>query len=335
MDRRRPLSAAGCVAAVRPAAALRPAAIALASVAVVLASALSPSAAHAHDFSPGVLTLVEEEPGVYRYAFAPPVDDGLALEAAPTFPTGCTRAAHRLRCPGGLVGDVHFAAALDRRAQIVVFFEPLGGPRSETLVGGDDPVWRVSAPPSPSRWVLIGAEHVLFGFDHLAFVLGLLLVVAAGRRRIGARVAMAVTAFTVAHSITLALATLGHVRLPPPPVEAAIAASVMLLALEALREGPSLTRDHPWAVAFVFGLVHGLGFAAALGDLGVTQTASTLLLFNGGVELAQLAVVAVGLAARWALGAERGRNWARVGTGYALGVAGTYWLIDRCLQLGT
>lgn len=299
-------------------------------------SALVPSAARAHDFSPGVLSLVEEEPGTYRYSFSPPVDDGLDLSTELTFPAECEVSAHRLVCPGGLRGDVRFAERLDRRAQVVVLLERLDGTRVETVVGGADPVWRIEAPPSAWGWVVIGAEHVLFGFDHLAFVLGLLLVVSlGGRRSVAARVAMAVSAFTVAHSLTLALATLGQVRLPTPPVEAAIAASVLLLALEALREGPSLTRDHPWAVAFAFGLIHGLGFAAALDGLGVTSTVSTLLLFNVGVELAQLAVVAAVLMLRALLPDERLGRIGRVVACYGLGTLGVFWLIDRCVQLGS
>src|SRR5262249_12390020 len=144
-----------------------------------------------------------------------------------------------------------------------------------------------------------GIEHILFGFDHLLFVLALILIVRNTRLLL-----LTVTAFTVAHSITLSLATLGVVHVPRPPVEACIALSILLLASEIVRSQrsqPSLTARWPWAVAFSFGLLHGLGFASALIDVGLPQGEVPLALFafNLGVEAGQLAFIAAVVGVIW------------------------------------
>ena len=160
---------------------------------------------------------------------------------------------------------------------------------------------------TPSRWEVaatymrLGIEHILLGYDHLLFVLALVILVRTWRR-----VALTVTAFTVAHSITLAAATLGFVNVPGPPVEAAIALSIVLVAVEivnARRGKPSLTARWPWLVAFCFGLLHGFGFAGALAEVGLPHHAIpvALLFFNLGVEVGQLSFVAVVLTLAWVL----------------------------------
>ncbi len=226
---------------------------------------------------------------------------------------------------------------------MLVFFTRLDGRIEETRVAGARPVWDVAAPPSgASAWIATGAEHVLFGFDHLAFVLGLLLVIgstASGRaspRQRTARAAAAITAFTAAHSLTLALATFGVIRLPAAPVEATIALSVLLLAGEASHSRPTMTRRAPWAVALGFGLVHGLGFASALAEIGLPPSSRlwALFQFNVGVELAQLVVVLTFLLlAEWV--PRRLREPGKRGLCYTLGAASAYWLIGRTLALGT
>lgn len=312
---------------------------------LLLLAAIVPSPARAHDFTPGVLSIVEEEPGVYRYAFSPPVDDGVSTDITVSFPPSCRADAGQLRCPGGLAGEVHFSRGVDRRVQIVVLFERRDGRRSEVLLAGAEPRWRVDASDGGARgWLALGIEHVLRGYDHLAFLLGLLLVIGVGQRRdeerargaVAYRAAGAITAFTLAHSLTLALATLGLVTLPTAPVEAAIALSVLLLAWESTHERPTLSRRWPWLVALTFGLVHGLGFAAALGAVGLPPRplVAALLFFNVGVELAQLGVVALVLLLSWAV---RGRDLCvpvRAIASYGLGAAGAYWLLVRCLALG-
>jgi hydrogenase/urease accessory protein HupE len=177
----------------------------------------------------------------------------------------------------------------------------------------------------------LGVEHILLGIDHLLFVLALLLVTRGARRLVST-----VTAFTVAHSITLALATLGVVRVPQAPVEAVIALSIVFVAAEIVRarrgvEG--LTARAPWLVAFTFGLLHGFGFAGALSEIGLPQgqIPLALLLFNVGVEAGQLlfvAAVLAPLAVARRVRIELPRRLELVPP-YAIGSLATFWVIQR------
>jgi hypothetical protein len=181
----------------------------------------------------------------------------------------------------------------------------------------------------------IGVEHIIFGWDHLLFVLGMVLLV---RPR---QLLLTLTAFTVAHSITLAAATLGGITLPGPPVEITIAMSIALLGAEAMHRMQGLEHAQPahipWAIAFGFGLIHGFGFAGALSEIGLPKGAEAmaLLLFNVGVEAGQVLFVSVVLAgafivhrlARRAHGAAaRAQSLA-----YAIGITGSYWAIERII----
>ncbi|HET9473110.1 MAG TPA: HupE/UreJ family protein, partial [Steroidobacteraceae bacterium] len=180
-------------------------------------------------------------------------------------------------------------------------------------------------------YFVLGVEHILGGIDHLLFVLALLLIVRGGRR-----IFITVTAFTLAHSITLVAATLGWVRVPGPPVEAMIALSIVFVAAEAvqgLRGKPGLTARAPWVVAFSFGLLHGFGFAGALAEVGLPQTAITvaLLMFNVGVEMGQLIFVAciLGVGALLLRQSVKPPQWARVLPAYAIGTVAMFWVVER------
>ena len=179
---------------------------------------------------------------------------------------------------------------------VLVRVQMLDGTHSTTLVHPSHPWVNIATSQAPlavaGAYLSHGIEHILFGFDHLLFVLGLILIVRSTRMLL-----LTVTGFTVAHSITLSLATLGVLHIPAPPVEACIALSILLLASEILRRQrgePSLTASLPWAVAFSFGLLHGLGFASALIDIGLPQgdVPLALLTFNVGVEVGQLLFIA-------------------------------------------
>jgi hydrogenase/urease accessory protein HupE len=182
-------------------------------------------------------------------------------------------------------------------------------------------------------YLMHGIEHILFGFDHLLFVLALILIVPDRRMLV-----WTITAFTLAHSITLSLATLELVHVPGPPVEAGIALSIMLLACEIVRSQrgqSSLTTKCPWVVAFAFGLLHGLGFASALVDIGLPSGDVPLALFafNVGVEIGQLAFIAAVLAAmalarRIGIAARVERQAVSVAT-YAIGILAAFWFIER------
>jgi hydrogenase/urease accessory protein HupE len=175
-------------------------------------------------------------------------------------------------------------------------------------------------------YTVLGVEHILSGYDHLMFVLALLFLVGFNRRLL-----LTITAFTLAHSLTLALSALGLLTLRPPPVEATIALSIMLVAWEALRKDTTLSKRWPALVAFLFGLVHGLGFAGALKEIGLPQKhlSVALLTFNVGVELGQLLVVALAFAVYRALARAPQLVAARVPALYVIGSVAAYWSISR------
>ena len=181
------------------------------------------------------------------------------------------------------------------------------------------------------RYTVLGIEHILLGIDHLLFVLALLLIV-----RGPWMLVKTVTAFTVAHSMTLALATLGFINVPSAPVEAAIALSIVFLCVEIVhaRQGRNgLAIRYPWVVAFAFGLLHGLGFAGALAEIGLPQSEIpiALLFFNVGVEIGQLMFVAV------VFGPNGNKNrllqenwrWTAAVPAYVIGTIATCWLFER------
>ncbi len=180
-------------------------------------------------------------------------------------------------------------------------------------------------------YTLLGIDHILSGFDHLTFVLALLLIVSGARRLL-----VTVTSFTLAHSITLAAATLGVLWVPGAPVEATIALSILFLASELVkvnRGESSLTARYPWIVAFIFGLLHGFGFAGALADVGLPQNEVplALLMFNVGVEIGQLLFIGVILVMALALRRLRLEwpAWVRQAPAYGIGGIAAFWLIER------
>ena len=180
-------------------------------------------------------------------------------------------------------------------------------------------------------YITLGVEHILLGIDHLLFVLGLLLIV-----RDKWLLLKTITSFTVAHSITLAMATLGFVHVPQAPVEAVIALSILFLATELVKQQEhraSLTERYPWIVAFIFGLLHGFGFAGALSEVGLPQAdiPLALLFFNMGVEVGQLIFVAAVLAVTWSITRLRIKwpLWVKEIPAYTIGSVAAFWCIER------
>jgi hydrogenase/urease accessory protein HupE len=205
------------------------------------------------------------------------------------------------------------------------------------LLSGQNNHLLVKSPDDTSGWqvartyFLLGVEHILKGFDHLFFVLGLLLIVPGWKR-----LALAITAFTIAHSITLALSVLGVIRVPVAPVEAVIALSVVFLAVEYARQihgKAGWTAQKPWLISFSVGLLHGLGFASALREVGIPQEEipTALVMFNVGVEAGQLLFVAIVLPVilLGALKIQTHRHWPRLATAYIIGGISAYWFIQR------
>lgn len=191
--------------------------------------------------------------------------------------------------------------------------------------------WYVSS----GEFLTLGFHHILMGIDHLLFVLGLLIIVS-GRRML----LKTITAFTVAHSITLAIATLGYAAVPAPPLNATIALSILFLGPEIVRVWrgeTSFTIRHPWVVAFGFGLLHGFGFATGLSTVGMptTEIPLALLMFNIGVEFGQLVFVLLILLIAKSLKVLEFRwpRWVDYLPGYAIGSLGAYWTIQRTVMM--
>lgn len=248
----------------------------------------------------------------------------------------------RLQCRGGLANTrIRFLGLDPRMPEALVIANFVTGKAQTLAMDRHDPAGQISAGTSESNrlsgYFPIGIEHILLGPDHLLFVFGLMLVVAVGSGSKRQLIA-AITAFTAAHSLTLGLALFGVWGLAAKPVEMLIAASILLLALELARQQQtpsqaiSLTFRQPWLIAFIFGLLHGFGFAGALSAVGLPEAARgwALLYFNLGVETGQLLFVLL----VWNLMKMTGIGWpihnirSRI-TIYALGSLAAYWLIDR------
>lgn len=310
----------------------------LAASLVLLVFALVPSRVGAHEIESASLSLREVAPGRFTVrwqATSPSLAGDLATSAV--FPKPCRLDGAYLDCgAAGLVGVLEFPWLEGTLSRVLVQVEWQDEKRLERMLTPSTPSVHVYGIPSGSlRFLLpvvvdytwLGVEHILLGFDHLLFVVALMLLVP-NRRRLVATI----TAFTLAHSITLAATVLDFVRVPIPPVEAVIALSIVLVCTECLRPGDSLARRAPWTVAFGFGLLHGLGFASALLELGVPEAhvPTALFCFNLGVELGQLGVVVLLLLlARLAARFRFEPVWLRPSVVYAIGGLAAFWSLDR------
>lgn len=310
--------------------------------------------ARAHESLPVYLGLSETAPGDFDVMWRIPATQGAAPQVAPEFPPWCRtpsapamteapgtlQGRTLLRCGArGLTGGQITLGGLDRTVlDALVRISFADGAELTQVLHPNQPALTVAgerARIDVGGYFRLGVAHILLGVDHLLFVTGLVLIV----RRLG-RLVKTITAFTLAHSLTLALATLGMVHVPPAPVEATIALSIVFLARElarAERGEIGLTARQPWVVAFAFGLLHGLGFAGALAEIGLPShdIPLALLLFNLGVEAGQLLFVAVLLTLRAALTrlVPVLLQWsARIPT-YAIGAASAFWLIARTAAL--
>jgi len=317
---------------------------ALVALLALLAAIAQP--ARADDLRPGYLEWRERAPGAWRVTWKAPLLGGLATRARPLLPDRCAagRAERRfagpamietfaVRCAGPLAGrqlglmglETGFTDALLRVA-------PLGRPVQAARLTPGEPLATVAVAASRGQvWATyfrLGVSHIVFGFDHLLFVVGLVLLIRRPRQLVAT-----VTAFTLAHSLTLAATTLGLVVVARKPVEVCIALSIVFLAREIVRERDSFARRVPAAVAFTFGLLHGFGFAAALAEIGLPEgeIPSALLAFNLGVEGGQLLIVGAALAVLAVIGRTSLLPQAKLGGAYAIGTVASAWLIERAL----
>jgi hydrogenase/urease accessory protein HupE len=327
---------------------------------LALLSALLGQPARADEIRPGYLELRQTALDTYSLLFKiPALGDDLRLAIYVNLPEGTNdvtppRAGFNngayterrtIRRNGGLDGQTISIEGLSGApTDVLVRIESLGGATQTERLSPTSTAFVVQAVPGTwdvaTTYLRLGIEHILFGFDHLLFVLALVILVRDWRR-----VALTVTAFTIAHSITLAAATLDLVNVPGPPVEACIALSIALVAVEivnARRGILSLAARWPWLVAFCFGLLHGFGFAGALAEVGLPHHAIpvALLFFNLGVEIGQLAFVAAVLAAGELLrraialpfepaSVQRTIYRLDLTAAYIIGTVAAYWLIQR------
>jgi hydrogenase/urease accessory protein HupE len=322
-------------------------------VLLLLATVLAPSAAFAHESQPATLDLRQLSEERYEVIWRRPLYFGRPHPARLELPAGWSVVAgpterslpdsevvRSVVSAGAIEGSVvRFPGLETTVTDVFVRLHRLDGSTTSAVARPTSPQaelrgerpWYVAA----AEYVTLGFHHILLGVDHLLFVLGLLLIV----RGRGALV-KTVTAFTVAHSLTLAVATLGWASVPLPPLNAAIALSILFLGPEIVRTWrgeSSLTIRRPWLVAFLFGLLHGFGFASGLTTTGMprAELAPALLFFNVGVEAGQLVFVTVALAlARSFLVLEvRWPRWVAALPGYAVGSLGAYWTIERTAVL--
>jgi hydrogenase/urease accessory protein HupE len=312
---------------------------ALARALFLLLLALAAGRAVAHEITMAEMQLRQISPTEFLWQWTASEKGATRDRLEPVWPEGCVAADNVLRCgPGGLRGTMAVEGVGSRySAAIVRIFWQDGQTRVYTLTERQPSVRLYGAADDPrglgeiaSAYTVLGVEHILSGLDHLLFVIALLFLVGFNRQLF-----WTITAFTVAHSLTLALSALGWVTLRSPPVEAAIALSIVLVAAEALHDRATLSRRWPAVVAFLFGLVHGLGFAGALKEIGLPQNhlLVALVSFNVGVELGQLLVVALAYGIYRLVAGRPTFVIARVPALYVIGALAAYWSIGRVASI--
>jgi len=309
------------------------------------------SRSFADEIRPGYLELNEESPNTYTVVWKVPQKSGQKLSLTPRFPDSCTNKTAvstqiinnatlqrwYFHCTADIVGQrISVENMTHSNTDVLLRLKWLDGSVSSSLLKPSAPFYIIPEKSSTTdlaiTYLSLGTEHILLGVDHLLFVFALLLIVNSPRRLV-----MTITSFTLAHSITLGAATLGFVHVPQKPVEAVIALSILFLAVEFMhgkqgRKGAAAR--WPWLIAFVFGLLHGFGFAGALAEIGLPQQAIplTLIFFNIGVELGQLLFVAIVFTLGWLLHQlklPRLIEKAELMAIYSIGGLSSFWLFDR------
>ena len=309
----------------------------------------------AHESRPAYLEITETAPGQFAVLWRTPVLAGMRLPLALKLPDDVKSLKEPVvqeladslverrwveTGPKGLAGKrIEIAGLQFTITDALVRVQLLDGRTFQTIVRPSQPWVEIAA--SQTWWEVLGAylveglRHILFGADHLLFVLGLLLIVSNRWMLL-----KTVTAFTVAHSITLAIATLGYAEAPVLPLNAAIALSILFLGPEIVRVWrgeTSFTIQHPWVVAFAFGLLHGFGFASALTGAGLPRSELPLALvsFNVGVELGQLGFIGLVLALERSFRVLEIRwpRWVQALPAYTVGSLGAFWTVQRLVLL--
>ncbi len=318
---------------------------------VCLLQLLFISFSFADEIRPGYLELKEQTPNVFSVLWKVPAKGDKRLSLHVKLPDNCKdklKANSRLingafiqrwiiACDGGLAEKTIYISGLDTtNTDVLLNLEFLGAASQSVLLTPRRSLFIIPVKPSSmqvvSTYTLLGISHILMGVDHLLFVFALLLIVTNLRRLL-----WTITAFTLAHSITLAGATLGLVHVPQKPVEAIIALSILFLAMEIIHSKngrPGAAARWPWLVAFIFGLLHGFGFAGALAEVGLPQQSIPLALifFNVGVEIGQLIFVSCVVMAGWILHQMKFQttlNRLETVVVYSIGSIASFWVFER------
>ncbi len=314
----------------------------------MMVAAVAP--ASAHEVRPAYLALEETQPDIWEVTWKQPVLSGKRLKLTPKFSASGGQSCgwtveerDNLAATSVERGDLSCTISvisiegLDRTlTDVIVEVRPLSGEVTTTLLRPDANELDITAPAqSPAAaYFAIGVEHIVFGWDHLLFVIALVFLIDGKRRLLGV-----ITAFTLAHSLTLGLAAMGVIGIPSRPVEILIAASIVLLGIELIRKRQgeeSLLMQRPYLVAIVVGLVHGLGFAGALSEIGLPDGTEllALLMFNLGVEAGQIGVILVSAIILAGLPKihRHAANRTELCAAYALGSIGMFWVIERLAQ---
>lgn len=293
----------------------------------------------AHEMTMAEMQLHEVMKGDFIWQWGTGEKRPVGDQLSPQWPKGCISNSNKLHCSEqGLSGTLSIEGVGKTYSAALVKIVWLDGQtRVYTLTSGQPSVQLFGAADDRRDWyeiasayTTLGIEHILTGIDHVLFVLGLLFLVGFNRKLI-----WTITAFTLAHSLTLALSSLGLLTLHSAPVEACIALSIVLVAGEALHTQPTLARRFPALLAFLFGLVHGLGFAGALKEIGLPENylPVALLTFNLGVELGQMLIITT------ALGLHRlAALWPKAALGrtpilYCIGSVAAYWSWERTVDI--
>jgi len=323
---------------------------------LVMVASLFAVSADAHEARPGYLQLTLHDEESVSLLLKVPAIGQARLGLYPNLPANCVAGGEATRyivdnayterasfkCSGGLVGQTVTIDGLSTTlTDVLARVERPDGTTQVARLTPAAPSFVIEEIPSSfgiaSTYLVLGVNHILLGIDHLLFVLALLLLVNSTRTLI-----WTITAFTAAHSLTLAAATLGFVQVPQSPVEAVIALSIVFVASEIVHVSqgrPGLTQRKPWIVAFVFGLLHGFGFAGALNEIGLPEQSIplALLLFNVGVELGQLGFISAVLLIYATLNKyiQKMPRWANQVPAYLIGSVAAYWTIERTVGFWT
>tara|TARA_R110001606_G_scaffold11559_7_gene50119 strand:+ start:2891 stop:3880 length:990 start_codon:yes stop_codon:yes gene_type:complete len=314
--------------------------------------ALCPTSARADELRPAYIEMTEQSPGQWSLLWKASTNSRLGQSGEIIIPENCKIEGERqreysgsniltrlaLRCDGSVQGRTIGLKGLElSTTDALVRIAPMDSAMQTVRLTPDQPSATLAKPSVISNvaatYTILGFEHILLGFDHLFFVLALVLLLKGGWL-----VAKTVTAFTIAHSLTLVGTTLGLLSLPSQPVEAVIALSIIFLAVEVVKAKPDdrrLSERFPWIVAFLFGLLHGFGFAGALAEIGLPEgdVPLALLTFNLGVEIGQLVIVALALAALYGI-QKLQSNWlhpTKTAMAYGIGIIATYWFVERMI----